>query len=166
MITLGKGVGGGFPVSAFAVKEEYSWALDKASASTTYGGNPMACAAGLATLEVIEEEKILDNVNKTGQFIMKLLKKLKDNHPIVGEVRGKGLLLAIDLVKGKGSNETFNEAGKLVYEKAFSKGLAWIPAGNILRLAPPLTITEELAETAVNIIDEAITETERHLGIS
>ncbi|OQA21848.1 MAG: 5-aminovalerate aminotransferase DavT [Actinobacteria bacterium ADurb.Bin346] len=166
VITLGKGVGGGFPVSAFAVKEEYSWALDKASASTTYGGNPMACAAGLATLEVIEEEKILDNVNKTGQFIMKLLKKLKDNHPIVGEVRGKGLLLAIDLVKGKGSNEAFNEAGKLVYEKAFSKGLAWIPAGNILRLAPPLTITEELAETAVNIIDEAITETERHLGIS
>ena len=165
VITLGKGVGGGFPVSAFAVKEEYAWALEKASASTTYGGNPMACAAGLATLEVIEEENILDNVNKVGEFLINRLKKLKEDHPIVGDVRGKGLLLAIDLVKNRGTNETFDEAGKIVYRKAFEKGLDWIPAGNILRLDPPLVITEELAGKAIDIIEESISETEKQFGI-
>ncbi|MBN1298393.1 MAG: aspartate aminotransferase family protein [Actinobacteria bacterium] len=166
VITLGKGVGGGFPVSAFAVKEEYDWALEKASASTTYGGNPIACAAGLATLEVIEEENILENVNAVGAHIKKRLFKLKENHSIVGDVRGRGLLLAIDLVKGRGTNEAFVEAGKMVYEKAFSNGLAWIPAENILRLAPPLTMTEELADKAIDIIDEAITEVEKYFKIS
>src|SRR5680860_1697174 len=82
IITIGKGVGGGFPISAFAVKEEYSWALEKSSASTTYGGNPIACAAGLATLEVIEDEKILDNVNIVGQYLFKRLNALKKSHPI------------------------------------------------------------------------------------
>jgi len=75
-------------------------------------------------------------------------------------VRGKGLLLAIDLVKDRDTNEPFVEAGTMVYEKAFSKGLAWIPAGNILRLAPPLTITEELAVKALEIIEESIGEVE------
>ena len=164
VIVMGKGVGGGFPVSAFAVKEEYSWALEKASASTTYGGNPMACAAGYATLEVIEEENILENVNKVGTFIMEKLKKIKDSHKIVGYVRGKGLLIAIDLVKDKNSNEAFNEAGKMVYQRAFSKGLAWIPAGNILRLAPPLVMTEKLAAKALEIIDGSIYETEEYFG--
>jgi len=166
VITLGKGVGGGFPVSAFAVKEEHAWALEKASASTTYGGNPIACAAGLATLEVIEEERILDNVNTVGEYLKGRLSELKEAHTIVGDVRGRGLLLAIDLVKEKGSNEAFADAGKMVYEKAFAKGLAWIPAGNILRLAPPLTMTEELAGKAIDIIDEAISETEKHYGIN
>ncbi len=164
VITMGKGVGGGFPVSAFAVKEEYSWALEEASASTTYGGNPMACAAGLATLEVIEEENILDNVNEVGAYMIKRLELIKKSHPIVGDVRGRGLLHAIDLVKDKGSREAFEEAGRIVYQKAFSKGLAWIPAGNILRLAPPLIMTEELAGKALDIIDESIAETEKHFG--
>lgn len=67
-------------------------------------------------------------------------------------------------MKDKDSNEPFTEAGKMVYEEAFKRGLAWIPAGNILRLAPPLIMTEELSDTALNIIDEAITVTEKHFG--
>ncbi len=96
--------------------------------------------------------------------MMERLQKLKDSHPIVGDVRGKGLLLAIDLVKDKKSRKAFNEAGRIVYQKAFSKGLAWIPAGNILRLAPPLIMTEELAAKAIDIIDESIGETEKQFG--
>jgi len=164
IIVLGKGVAGGFPISAFAVKEEYNWVLDKSSASTTYGGNPMACAAAHATLQVIEEENLLENVNTVGSFMMDKLKKMKDSHKIVGDVRGKGLLLAIDLVKDKDSNEPFTEAGKMVYEEVFKRGVAWIPAGNILRLAPPLIMTEELSNTALDIIDEAITVCEKHFG--
>jgi len=164
IIVFGKGVAGGFPISGFAIKKEYDWALEKMSASTTYGGNPMACAAGYATLEVFEEENILDNVNKVSKFIMDRLLKMKANHKIIGDVRGKGLLLAIDLVKNSETKEPFDMAGKLVYEKAFSKGLAWIPAGNILRLAPALIMTEDLAEIALEIIDESISETEKQLG--
>jgi 4-aminobutyrate aminotransferase-like enzyme len=134
------------------------------SASTTYGGNPMACAAGLATLEVFEEEKILENVNKVGAFIIARMQKMKESHKIIGDARGKGLLLAIDLVKDRTTREPFTEAGNMVYEKAFARGLAWIPAGNILRLAPPLVITEELAGKAMDIVDEAIGETEKHFG--
>jgi 4-aminobutyrate aminotransferase/4-aminobutyrate aminotransferase/(S)-3-amino-2-methylpropionate transaminase len=164
VIIFGKGTAGGFPLSGIAVKEEYSWALEKMSASTTYGGNPMACAAAYATLQIFEEEKILENVNKVGAFIFEKLNDMKVNHKIIGDVRGKGLLLAIDLVKDKNTNEPFVEAGKMVYEKAFTRGLAWIPARNILRLAPPLIMTEDIAAKALEIIDESITETEKHFG--
>ena len=92
------------------------------------------------------------------------MQKMKESHRIIGDARGKGLLLAVDLVKDRTTREAFPEAGKMVYEKAFSKGLAWIPAGNILRLAPPLGITEELAGKAMDIVDEAIGETEKALG--
>jgi 4-aminobutyrate aminotransferase/4-aminobutyrate aminotransferase/(S)-3-amino-2-methylpropionate transaminase len=163
-IVFGKGAAGGFPLSGIAVKEEHAWALEKMSASTTYGGNPMACAAALATLEVFEEEHILDNVNRVGAFVMKGLQKMREGHTIIGDVRGKGLLLAIDLVKDRHTREPFVEAGRMVYEKAFEKGLAWIPAGHILRLAPPLVITEELAGAALRIVDEAVGEAERHYG--
>ncbi|MFH0795787.1 MAG: aspartate aminotransferase family protein [Candidatus Omnitrophota bacterium] len=164
IIVFGKGAAGGFPLSGFAIKEEYNWALEKMSASTTYGGNPMACAAAYATLEVFEEENILDNVNKVGAFIMNKLKIMKEEHKIIGDVRGKGLLLAIELVKDKNTKEPFPEAGRMVYKKAFSKGLAWIPAENILRLAPALIITESLAAKALEIINESIFETEKHFG--
>jgi 4-aminobutyrate aminotransferase/4-aminobutyrate aminotransferase/(S)-3-amino-2-methylpropionate transaminase len=165
VIVFGKGTADGFPLSGIAVKEEYSWGLEKMSASTTYGGNPVACAAAYATLEVFEEENILENVNRVGQHIMKKLKEMKGEHKIIGDVRGKGLLLAIDLVKDETTRAPFIEAGKMVYEKAFSKGLAWIPADNILRLAPPLIMTEKLSDRALEIIDESISETEDYFSI-
>ncbi len=164
IIIFGKGTAGGFPLSGIAVREEHAWALEKMSASTTYGGNPMACAAACATLEVFEEENILDNVIKIGEIVMRTLKKMKSSHKIIGDVRGRGLLMAIELVKDVNTKEPFVEAGRMVYEKAFIKGLAWIPAGNILRLAPPLIMTEELAAKAMEIIDESISETEAHFG--
>ena len=79
-------------------------------------------------------------------------------------MRGKGLLLAIDLVKDPDTREPFVEAGEMVYNKTFSKGVAWIPAQNILRLAPPLTMTVELAGKALEIVSESIAETEKHFG--
>ncbi len=165
VLVFGKGTAGGFPLSVIAVREEYNWALEKMSASTTYGGNPMACAAGLATLEVFEEEGILDNVAAVGSFMMKRLQEMQQQHRIIGDVRGRGLLLAIELVWDRTSKQPFNEAGEYVYRRAFEKGLAWIPAGNILRMAPPLIMTEKLASRALEIIDESITDAETHFGV-
>jgi len=164
VITLGKSFGNGFPVTAMVISEKYKNTLEKISASTSYGGNPMACAAALASIEVIEEENLCQHALEIGEFIMGLLKKMESQHPIIGEVRGKGCLLGIELVKDKKTKEPFEEAGKIVYQKAFEKGLAWIPAGHILRMSPPLIITKELAKKGIEIIEESIYETEKEFG--
>ena len=164
IITLGKSFGNGFPVTAMVVKEEYGEALDKISASSSYGGNPMACAAALASIEVIEEEGILENVRQVGAHFMKRMEKMKEEHPIIGDVKGKGFLLGIELVKDKSTKEPFDEAGKLVYVKAFRKGLAWIPAGHILRMSPPLIMDEKYADMGLDMIEESIAEVEKEFG--
>jgi 4-aminobutyrate aminotransferase/4-aminobutyrate aminotransferase/(S)-3-amino-2-methylpropionate transaminase len=164
IITLGKSFGNGFPVTAMIVREENGEALEKISASSSYGGNPMACAAALASIEVIEEEDILDNVRLVGKYFMKRMEKMKDEHPIIGDVKGKGFLLGIELVKDKQTKEPFDEAGKLVYQKAFRKGLAWIPAGHILRMSPPLIMDEKYAALGMDIIEASIAEVEKEFG--
>ena len=164
IITFGKSFGNGFPVTAMVVKGEYSEALDKISASSSYGGNPMACAAALASLEVIEEEHILENVRSVGGYIEKRMDRIRESHPIVGDVKAKGFLLGLELVKDKNTKEPFEEAGKLVYQKAFHKGLAWIPAGHILRMSPPLIMDEKYAEMGLSMIEEAIGEVENEFG--
>ena len=164
IVTFGKSFGNGFPVTAMVVKEEYAEALDKISASSSYGGNPMACAAALASIEVIEEENILENVRAVGDFFMRRMREMKESHPIIGDVKGKGFLLGIELVKDKATKEPFDEAGKLVYQKAFRKGLAWIPAGHILRMSPPLIMDETYAEKGLSIIEESIAEVEKEFG--
>ncbi|MDZ7838491.1 MAG: aminotransferase class III-fold pyridoxal phosphate-dependent enzyme [Actinomycetota bacterium] len=164
IIVLGKGLANGFPCTGFAIREDYADVLEKISASTSYGGNPMAAAAGLASLEVIEEENIVERSEKLGKFIMDKLLQIRDSHKIIGEVRGKGCLLGMEAVKDKQSREPFDEAGRKIYQKAFSKGLAWIPAGHNLRMSPPLIMEEDVAEKALDIIDQSISEVEKEYG--
>ena len=164
IVTLGKSFGNGFPVTAMVLKEEYGEALESISASSSYGGNPMACAAALASIEVIEEEGLLENVRTVGAAIMKRLEKMKAEHPIIGDVKGKGFLLGIELVKDKGTKEPFAEAGTLVYQKAFQRGLAWIPAGHILRMSPPLIMDEAYAMKGIDMIEDAISDVEKQFG--
>ena len=164
VVTLGKGFGNGFPVTAMVIREPYKESFEKISASTSYGGNPMACAAALASIETIEEEGLLKHALDLGEFFMKRMKKMETAHSIIGEVRGKGCLLGIELVKDKRTREPFDEAGRLVYQKAFRKGLAWIPAGHILRMSPPIIMDFKIAAKGLDIIDEAIGETEKELG--
>jgi 4-aminobutyrate aminotransferase-like enzyme len=163
VVTLGKGFGNGFPVTAMAVRTPYADAVDKISASTSYGGNPMACAAALACFEVIEEESLLDHALYLEKVFMEIMKSWKEKYKIVGDVRAKGCLLGVELVKDKTTKEPFDEAGKMVYQKAFRKGLAWIPAGHILRMSPPIIMPEDVARKGMEMIEEAIAETEKEL---
>ena len=96
----------------------------------------------------------------------KRMAKMKAEHPIVGDVRCKGCLMGVELVKDRTTKEPFDEAGKLVYQRAFRKGLAWIPAGHILRMSPPIVMDERRAAKGMDIIDEAIGEVEKELGVS
>ena len=164
VMTLGKGFGNGFPVTALMVSEKHREAIEKISASTSYGGNPMACAAALASIEVIEEEDLCQRSAHLGEVLLKRMKEMESTYPIIGEVRGLGCLLGIELVKDKTSKEPFEQAGRLVYQKAFRKGLAWIPAGHILRMSPPMIMDDDVALKGLAIIEEAIFETQREMG--
>jgi 4-aminobutyrate aminotransferase-like enzyme len=164
VITLGKGFGNGFPVTAMIVADKYKEVIEKISASTSYGGNPMACAAALASLEVIEEEGLCARSAHLGEILLKRMKEMEAAYPIIGEARGLGCLLGIELVKDKTTKEPFEEAGRLVYQKAFRKGLAWIPAGHILRMSPPMIMDDDVALKGLSIIEESIYETQKELG--
>jgi len=162
--TVGKGFGNGFPVTGMLVSERYKDSINKISASTSYGGNPMACAAALASIEAIEEEGLLEHAQELGAYFDKRMNEMKAAHPIVGDVRGKGCLLGVELVKDRATKEPFDEAGKLVYQYAFRKGLAWVPAGHILRMSPPIVMDLEIAAKGMDIIEESIAEVEKEYG--
>jgi 4-aminobutyrate aminotransferase-like enzyme len=164
VMILGKGIGNGFPVTAMLVSEKYKDQVEKISASTSYGGNPMACAAALASIEVIEEERICERSAHLGEVLMKRMREMEARHPIIGEVRGLGCLLGIELVKDKETREPFEEAGYQVYQKAFARGVAWIPARHTLRMSPPMIMQDELALKAMDIIEESIYEVEKEYG--
>lgn len=164
VVTLGKGFGNGFPVTCVAVREQFKESFEGISASSSYGGNPMACAAALASTEVIEEENLLERAAYLGELSIKHMRKMMEHHPIVGDVRAKGCLMGIELVKDRKTKEPFNEAGKLVYQKAFAKGLAWIPAGHILRMSPPIVMDDDTLIKGLDMIEEAIGEVEKQFG--
>ncbi len=164
VVTLGKGFGNGFPVTAMVVREPYSQAVDKISASTSYGGNPVACAAALACIEVIEEEGLNEHALELEKLFRNRMKDWPEKFAIVGDCRVKGCLMGVELVKDMETKEPFDEAGRRVYQKAFSKGLAWIPAGHILRMSPPIVMPEDVAHAAMDIIEESIAEVQKDLG--
>lgn len=163
IVSIGKGLGNGFPVTCVAVREPHKESFESVSASSSFGGNPMACAAALASTEVIEEENLLDWALHLGEVAQRRLDRMKEEHAIIGDVRAKGCLMGIELVKDRATKEPFGKAGELVYQKAFAKGLAWIPAGHILRMSPPIVMDEETLLRGLDIIDEAIGETQREL---
>ncbi|NOY80415.1 MAG: aspartate aminotransferase family protein [Kiritimatiellaeota bacterium] len=163
VVTLGKGLGNGFPVTAVAVRAPYTESFERISASSSYGGNPMACAAALAVVETIEEEGLLAHALELESLFTRRMAAWKERYRIVGDVRCKGCLMGVELVRDKSTKEPFPEAGTLVYRKAFRNGLAWIPAGHILRMSPSIVMPEEVADRAMTLIEEAIAETEREL---
>ena len=164
VVAIGKGFGNGFPVTCLAVREPLKESFESISASSSYGGNPMACAAALASTEAIESENLLARSRHLGELAAKRMERMKQDHQTIGDVRAKGCLMGIELVKDRATKEPFDEAGKMVYQRAFAKGLAWIPAGHILRMSPPIIMEDKVLIKGLDIIDEAIAETEKQLG--
>jgi len=164
VMTLGKGLGNGFPVTAMLVSDKYKDQVEKISASTSYGGNPMACAAAVASIEVILEEGLVERSAHLGDLLLKRMAEMMERYPLIGDVRGKGCLLGIELVRDRNTKEPADAEGHLVYQKAFAKGLAWIPAGNVLRMSPPIIMDDDVALKAMDIIEEAIAEVETEKG--
>jgi len=117
-------------------------------------------------LETLEEEGLLEHAQELGDFCLTRMKKMKEAHPIIGDVRGKGLLLGIELVKDPDTKEPFVDGGNKVYQRAFQKGLAWVLAKHTLRFAPALVMQQDVAAKGLDIIEEAIAEVEDEYGYS
>ncbi len=161
IVLLGKPLGGGLPLSAVVGKSDILNSLPTMSLAFTLSGNPVTCSASLATLHVIEEEGLLERATHLGYEVIKELKKFAMKHPLVGDVRGKGLMIGIDLVKDPETKErAVNEAKKVIY-RAYELGvLTFTVKGNVIRIQPPLNIPEELLKEGINILESAIEDVE------
>ena len=156
MIITAKGIAGGLPLSAVTARAEIMDSSHVGGLGGTYGGNPIACAAALAAIETIEEEKLVDRAAHIGKILFESLNALKAQYPIIGDVRGRGAMVAIELVK-PGSKDPNPEAMAKVIKYCQSKGVLILTAGtygNVIRFLPPLVITDELLKDALSVLAE------------
>ena len=163
MLVLGKGLGGGiFPLAALIAREGLDVMSEGALGHYTHEKNPVACAAGLATIACLEEEGLIDNARRMGEYALGRLKALEKKHEIVGHVRGLGLLLGVELVRDRKTRERAVEEAEQVMYDALSKGLSFkLMMGNIIQLTPPLNITKDQIDEAVNILDACLNDLHR-----
>src|SRR5208283_1255907 len=127
--------------------------------ASTFGGNPLSCAAANAVIDVIKEQQLLDNANKQGAYAMKRLEELKETSNIVGDVRGKGLMVGVELVEDKETRKPAPKKATEVMLRSWKRGVAVVTCGvSTLRIAPPLTIQTDLLDPALSIIEDIITE--------
>jgi 4-aminobutyrate aminotransferase len=157
IMTIAKGIASGMPLSAVAAKREIMANWSPGAHGTTFGGNPVACAAAIATLRVIEEEGLLENAAAVGNYAFERLKTMQERYASIGDVRGLGLMTGIEFVR-EGS-EPFSEGLKNILDHCLQNGLILVECGvdkNVIRLAPPLIITRQEMEKGLDILEEAI----------
>jgi 4-aminobutyrate aminotransferase / (S)-3-amino-2-methylpropionate transaminase / 5-aminovalerate transaminase len=170
IMTVGKGIGGGFPLSAVvstdAITSAKPWS-NPSHSSSSYGGNPLASAAGLAALEIIVKEDLVKNAERVGRLMLGRLEQMKEKYHAVGEVRGKGLLLGVELVRDRKTKEPVPKTvTQALYQECLRRGLAAMSYTTPIRLNPPLVITEETALAGLAILDEALEVVLRDHGLS
>ena len=156
MIVSAKGIAGGLPLAAVTARAEIMDSSHVGGLGGTYGGNPIACAAALAVIEMIEEEKLVERAAHIGDILFAALNALKAQYPIIGEVRGRGAMVAIELVHA-GTKDPNPEAMAKVIKYCQSKGVLILTAGtygNVIRFLPPVVITDELLKDALGVLAE------------
>ena len=158
LITTAKGIAAGLPLSGVTGRAEIMDSIHLSGLGGTYGGNPIACAAALGAIEVIEQDKLVERANKIGQIMHDALTAMMKKYSIIGEVRGRGAMQAIELVK-PGTTEPNPEALTAIIKYCTSKGVLILSAGtyaNVVRLLPPLVIEEDLLRDGLAVLDEAL----------
>src|SRR5712691_12771511 len=160
MMSIAKGIASGLPLGV-AVARAGLMAWPPGAHASTFGGNPVSCAAALATIKLLKDS-LVANAAEVGAFLLDGVLALKDKHPMIGDVRGKGLMIGIELVKDRVTKARAVAERDAVVQACFYKGLLILGAGqNAVRFSPPLVLTREQADTAIRIFDEALTEVER-----
>jgi len=151
ILVIGKGLGGGvFPLAAVIAREGLDVAADRALGHYTHEKSPVACAAGLATIEYIERHNLANHARELGRYALGRMTEMMERHPLIGDVRGLGLLMGIELVRDRATKERAADEAEAVMYCALSKGLSFkLTMGNILTLTPPLIITQEEMDRAL-----------------
>lgn len=158
-VTLAKGLANGLPVGAFLVADSAAGAFVPGDHGSTFGGNPVACAASLANLRVIEQEKLVENAEVRGKFLMAQFRALQEKRSIIGDVRGLGLMIGIELVRDRKTKEPADREAKQVRAAMREKGvLVGVGGlfGNVVRFQPPLSITADECARAAAVFDDVI----------
>jgi 4-aminobutyrate aminotransferase len=163
ILVLGKALGGGMlPIAAVVCRPELDVGGSWAFGHYTHEKNPVTTQAALTTIQIIEDEGLVENAARVGAAAMARLEEMKTRHPLIGDVRGRGLVIGIDLVRDRESKQPANEAAESVLYRALSRQLSFkTTMGNVLTLTPPLTIAAVEMELALSIIEECIGEVER-----
>jgi 4-aminobutyrate aminotransferase len=157
MVCMAKGIASGMPLGITMTRAEImDWV--PGSHASTFGGNPVCIAAGLATLDVIEKERLLENSTKVGNHMLKRMADWPSKLRLVGDVRGRGLMLGVEIVKDKATKEYAAAERDRIVELAFEHGVLFLGCGpSTVRICPPLIVTEEEADVAVDVLEECIT---------
>jgi 4-aminobutyrate aminotransferase len=168
IMAIAKGIASGLPLSATVSSKELMKRWPLGSHGTTFGGNPLACSAALATIQVIKEERLIENARNMGRYARNQLEDIKRKHPTIGDVRSIGLMIGIEIVdpytgepNGKGLLNILN--------KCLEKGVLFYLCGNrgeVIRMIPPLTVSKEQIDEGLHILDEALKEYEAEVGIT
>jgi len=162
IVVIGKGLGGGvFPMAAVIARENLDVAAHRALGHYTHEKSPVGCAAALATINYIEKKNLVQHARDLGRHSLERLQAMKDRHPLIGDVRGLGLFLGIELVKDRQTRERAGDEAEAVMYAALSKGISFkLTMGNIITLTPALIITRQEMDQALDIIEECIAEVE------
>jgi 4-aminobutyrate aminotransferase/(S)-3-amino-2-methylpropionate transaminase len=161
LMTIAKSVAGGVPLSAVIGKADIMDAPGVGGLGGTFAGSPLGCAAGLAVLDVIRDEKLLERSQQTGHFMTSRLKGLQARFPCIGDVRGLGAMVAIELVKNRRADSPDADLTKALVQAAGRRGLVILACGmygNVLRFLAPLTISDALLKEGLNVFEQALAE--------
>ena len=158
IMCMAKGIADGFPIGAFIARPDIAEAFTPGDHLSTFGGNPVSCAAAMANIDVMSDEKLPQNAAARGDELMKSLNEFKEKYSLIGDVRGKGLMIGIELVKDKDKTpapEEAREIRKLCRQTGVLVGVGGV-FGNIVRLQPPLVLTAEEAQKVLDVLEKSL----------
>jgi 4-aminobutyrate aminotransferase len=160
ILAVAKGIASGMPLgAAIARKSVMNWV--PGSHANTFGGNPVSCAAALATIELLQDG-LVDNAAQIGEHVLSALSAMQTRHPTMGDVRGKGLMIAVELVKDVTTKEHATELRNDLVQECYRRGLLTLGCGkSSLRFSPPLLITRDQADEAMEVFESALTACEQ-----
>jgi 4-aminobutyrate aminotransferase-like enzyme len=169
IMTIGKGIGGGFPMSAVASSADNMAAKpfgEPSGSSSSFGGNPLAAAAGLGAVEVILDEKLVENSARIGALMLDALKRLQEKYRFIGDVRGRGLMIGVEMVADRKTKQPLDKTiTRALFHEALERGLITMSYSNVIRINPPLVITEGEAIRGIDILDQSFAAISRKFGL-
>ena len=165
IVVMAKGIGNGIPLGAVVARKEIAESMSEKYLFHTYGANPVACAAGRAVLKVIEEEDLIANAKRVGAILKNRLLELMGKYEIIGDVRGKGFMLAIELVKDRRTRKPAADETAFVFERSRVHGLVMSKSGNfknVLRMVPPLCLSEDDVKPVIGALEKSFDDLVNH----